>query len=68
MELVAKSLFLPQTQAMISCVLTTKLQGCVRASHRCSVHIYRVLARWGVLRGCQKHPSSLSQAQQLLRL
>ena len=68
MELVAKSLFLPQTPAMISCVLATKLQGCVRASHRCSVHIYRVLASGGLLCSCQKHPSSLSLLQQLLRV
>lgn len=67
MELVAISFFLPQTPARISCVFTMKLQGSVRASHRCSVHIYRVLARWGVLCGCQKHPSSLSLPQQLLR-
>ena len=42
-----KILLPPQTPAMISCVLTTKLQGCVRVSHRCSDHIYRVLARRG---------------------
>lgn len=54
--------------AMMSCVLTTKLQGCVRVSHSCSDHTERCMAGGGAgVGGGQEHPAPASYPQQWVR-